>query len=433
MKKRFLLGGLLVLLLVVALIAVACGEDEATTTTAAPATTAPPTTAPAGGTDTTAPAGGTDTTAPAAMKEDVLKIGAISSVTGDMATAFKAMYDSVGPTQELLNEEGGVTVGDTHYSIELTMYDDQSTTAGGTTAINKLIGDGVQYVSPPMFMPINLAIAQTCEEKGMMRVKSYGAGNVEVNPDNPGMYFSCSGVAKIKPFWDYVVAKYPDMKTVALIIPDDPGGATYEELVKDYLAELGIEIVYWEVYPQPSFDFYSILNKALATNPDAIETIYAIPPCSAAIINQSRELGFTGPIFGCCTFGDPNVVNAMVTPEYAYDVLTAAPDVHSDLMTDRVKKLGEKIMATGASFELDSLHLLDACSSIIAAVEAAQSVDPKDVMAAIDSGAVGTFEGAYGPATWGSYVDVYGNNHCAEHQEFIATLSQEGMQFEWLE
>jgi branched-chain amino acid transport system substrate-binding protein len=430
MKKRVLLGGLLIVLLIVAMAAVACGGDEETTTTAGPATTAPASTdTTAASTETTA--GSTETTV-AVTKEDVLKIGAISSATGDMATAFKAMYDSVGPTQELLNEEGGVTVGDTHYSIELTFYDDQSTTAGGVTAINKLIGDGVKYVSPPMFMPVNLAIADLCEQNKIMRVKSYGAGNAEVNPENPFMFFSCAGVSYEASFYDYALAKYPNVKKIAVITPDDPGGTTYNTLLKEIYAKLGIEITYWEVYPQPSFDFYSILNKALATNPDAIEQVYGIPPCSSALINQARELGFTGPIFGCCTLGDPNIIYSMLTPDYSYDVLSASPDVNSDLMTDRVKKLGEKIKAAGASFELDSLHLLDACSSIIAGVKDAQSIDPVDVVAAIDGGIAKSFEGSYGLSTWGSFPDVYGNSHCAEHQKMMSIYTPEGIQFEWV-
>jgi branched-chain amino acid transport system substrate-binding protein len=431
MRKRFLLGGLLIVLLIVAMATVACGGGEETTTTAAPDTTVAPSATITAATDTDTTAESTETTV-TVTKEDVLKIGAISSVTGDMATAFKAMYDSVEPTQDLLNDLGGVTVGDTHYSIEITMYDDQSTTAGGLTAVNKLIGDGVKYLVPPMFMPVNLAIAGLCEENKVMRVKSFGSGAVETNPENPFMFFSCTGVAGISAFYDYAVEKYPDVKTIAVITPDDPGATTYQEMVKAELAARGIEIVYWEVYPQPTFDFYSVLNKALATKPDAVELIFGIPPCTSAIVNQSRELGFTGPIFGCCTCGDSNVLKTMITPEYSYDFIQYAPDVLSDDMTPVVQQLKEKILATGASFELDSLHLLDAVSAMIAAIEAAQSTDTEKVVAAIDSGACKGFEGSYGPAVWGSYQSVYGNNHCAEHASMISTFTKEGLLFEWL-
>jgi len=384
MKKRLLLPGVLVLLLVVAVMAAACGGEE-TTTTAAPATQ---TTAPAG-TDTTTQAG-TDTTA-AATKEDVLKIGAISSVTGDMAAAFKAMYDSVGPTQELLNEMGGLTLGDTHYTIEIDMYDDQSTTAGALTAINKLIADGVKFVVPPMFMPNDLAIAPLCEEKKIIRVKSAGAGNAEVNPDNPCMFFSASSLTNMEPFYSHVMGKYPNVKRVAVITPDDPGGKTFEDMIRTIYEKLGIEIVYWEVYPMPSFDFYSILNKALATKPDAIEILYGIPPCSAAVVNQSRELGYTGPIFGSVGPGDPNVINSLLTPEFAYDLVVAGPEVYSDGMTSKVQALKEKVVATGASFEMDSILLLDAISAMLAVLDTAQSLEPDEFVAAVDSGACNGF------------------------------------------
>jgi hypothetical protein len=49
------------------------------------------------------------------------------------------------------------------------------------TAINKLLGDGVKYVVPLLFMPIKLAIAQICEENTsialiMTTFKSEGGG-----------------------------------------------------------------------------------------------------------------------------------------------------------------------------------------------------------------------------------------------------------------
>jgi branched-chain amino acid transport system substrate-binding protein len=415
-------------------VAAACGGTEETTTTAAPATTAPPattaTTAAGGSGTTMAPS--TDTTM-AATKEDVLKIGAISSATGDMATAFKAMYDSVGPTEDLLNEMGGITIGDTHYTIDIIFYDDQSTTAGGTTAANKLIQDGVKYLVPPMFMPVNMAIAQLCEENKIFRIKSFGAGEVEVNPDNPLMFFSCAGVPGFMPYYDYAMQKYPDIKKVAVISPDDPGAITYQKIVKQYYASQGIEISYWEVYPQPSFDFYAILNKALPTQPDAIDVIFGIPPCSAAIINQSRELGFEGPILAASAVGDANVVNMMISkPEYAHDILSQTPDVNSDKMTDPVKKLGEKIKAAGASFELDSLHLYDAISAILAAMQAANSVDVETVAAAINDGTSKGFTGSYGPAVWGGAESIYGNDHVAEHAGFVTAYNNGALDFEWL-
>jgi len=162
MKKRFLLGGLLIVLMVIALLAAACGGEEPATTTAAPTTTAGPTTTAAPSSDTTA-APGPDTTAAGPTKTETLTFGVITSVSGVMAPGFKAIYYAVGPTEELLNSKGGLVIGDTKYDIGIVAYDDQSTTEGAMTAINKIIQDGVKHLYAPMFMPNNLAIAQLCE------------------------------------------------------------------------------------------------------------------------------------------------------------------------------------------------------------------------------------------------------------------------------
>lgn len=434
MNKRLLLAGIFVVLLAVMLTTAACGEETTTTTAAAPDTTAAPATdttaAPA--TDTTA-APSSDTTAAPTTKTETLKMGVITSVTGVMAPGFKAIYDSVGPVQELINSKGGFTVGDTQYNIEIVAYDDQSSPEGAITAINKLIGDGVKYLYAPMFMPNNLAIAQLCEENKIIRVKSFGAGNIEVNPENPYMFFVNSGVENITPFYDYALQKYPNVKTVAIIAPDDPGGATYIELLKQAIKDHGLTEAYYELYPIPTEDYYPILNKALAAKPDAIDVVYGIPPWTSAIINQSRELGFTGPVFATCTGGDPNIVNAMLKPEYSYDILNAAPDVNSDKMLPIVKELGELVKAQGTSWEMDSLHLLDSFTILGQAMAGAGSIDTEKVVAYIDSGEMSSFDTIYGPGSWNSHPEVYGNDHCGKKPLLMSTYEDAVISFEFLQ
>ena len=90
-----------------------------------------------------------------------------------------------------------------------------------------------------------------------------------------------------------------------------------------------------------------------------------------------------------------------------------------------MQKLKEKVRPR-ASFELDSLHLLDACSAIISAIEAAQSIDTEAVKNAIDSGK--SFGSTESPL--GFLSGVYGNNHCAEHQTMMSYWTKDaGLQF----
>lgn len=41
-------------------------------------------------------------------KENIFKIGVITSITGPMSPAFKSAYEATKPTQDLLNQRGGV-------------------------------------------------------------------------------------------------------------------------------------------------------------------------------------------------------------------------------------------------------------------------------------------------------------------------------------
>ena len=68
----------------------------------------------------------------------------------------------------------------------------------------------------------------------------------------------------------------------------------------------------------------------------------------------------------------------------------------------------------------------------LAAAQAAQSVDPVKVAAAIDDGTSKGFTGSYGPAVWGGYKSIYGNDHMAVHQGMISSYDNGKVTFQWL-
>jgi branched-chain amino acid transport system substrate-binding protein len=112
----------------------------------------------------------------------VLEIGMITSITGPVAPAFKPMYDAVKPTEELINQGGGVTVGGRKYSVRVIAEDDQSTAPGAVAAITKLAQQKIKFVVAPLYMPTGMAIIPTAEEGKILRMKPIGMGPEEVNP-----------------------------------------------------------------------------------------------------------------------------------------------------------------------------------------------------------------------------------------------------------
>lgn len=245
MKKWFVLTGLVFVLLLASVLVAGCGgaSPEPPTSTGADTTEAGSNTGDVNENVSTPTVSELGETGAGAAKDDTLRVGVITSATGDMSVNFRTLYDAIGPTQDLLNEMGGVTVGSTHYDIELVGYDDQSTSAGATTAANMAIEEGIKFIHPPHFMPANLAIAPLCEDNQIIRIKGLGASAQELNADNPYMLYSDSVITNLPPFYEWLVENYPNAKRIAVLTADDPGMATHQQMCKACCEKYGLEIV----------------------------------------------------------------------------------------------------------------------------------------------------------------------------------------------
>ena len=337
-----------------------------------------------------------------------LKIGLITSVTGPMAPAFKPMYDAVKPTEDLMNQRGGVTVAGQKYNIQIIAEDDQSSPPGAIAAANRLVQQGIKFMIPPMFMVTDLALIPTAEEAKILRMKAFGLGPEEVNPKIRYGFYADSSLYCIEPCFDYLVKTYPKTKRIANIMPDDPGANTALELNEKATKKRGLQIVFTEKFKIGSEDFYPILTKALEQKPDAINIVVSIVPWSAGIINQSRELGFTGPIFAPGLFGDINLVNGIVNKKYANDLFHGGPDVLSEKMLPVVKDLRKLVEKANQPYIMDSMLGLDALYPMLQCIERAQSLDPDKVVAAIEN--MKTIDTIWGKGRWGG-KEIFGVDH----------------------
>jgi branched-chain amino acid transport system substrate-binding protein len=344
----------------------------------------------------------------AAAQTKILKIGLISSVTGPMAPAFKSELDAAKPAEDLLNQKGGITVQGQKYRIEITTADDQSSPPGAVSAANKLLQDGIKFVIAPMFMPSNMAIAPTCEEAKVLRVTPNCVDPSPFGPPNHYSFNAQETIYNIPYVYGELAKLYPRVKRVAVIYPDDPGAKLPTEMTVKEIKKRGMEVVFNEAYRIPTEDFYPLLTKALAQKPDAIECEFAIIPWAKGLINQSREMGFSGPINAMASFGDTGQLKAVVEPKYAYDICHATPDVTSPKMTAIVKEYGKLVeKETGDKFNFDHVLTLQAAWIIVQGVEKAQSFDTDKVTAALES--MSSINTPYGKGRFGGQ-DLVGQN-----------------------
>ena len=365
---------------------------------------------------------------PGAQK--TLTIGLITSATGPMAPAFKSLLDAAKPAEDLLNQRGGVTIKGQKYTIKIVTQDDQSSPPGGIAAINKMIQEGVKFFYAPQFPVTNLAVAPLAEEAKVIRIKALGIGKEEVGPNLRYSFYASTNIYTVPVGYGFLAKNYPKVKKIAIITPDDPGGKTIREINEKEIQKRGLEIVFQEAFKIGTEDFYPILTRALEKKPDAIDMVISIAPWSAGVINQSRELGFTGPIFATI-MADTNILHGMLNPKYAYDVFHGGADVLSLKMMPIMKDyraIVERQLKT--TFNMDHSLLLEGLYPLVQGIEKAQTFDTDKVVSALEN--MKSIDTVYGPGSMGGQ-DIFGINHVIRRPIGISRFMKDKIEFEFIE
>jgi branched-chain amino acid transport system substrate-binding protein len=358
------------------------------------------------------------------------KFGLISSMTGPMAPPFKSLIDAAKPAGDLMNKRGGITVQGQKYQIEVVTEDDQSSPPGAVAAVNRLIQAGIKFIYAPQFMVSNMAIAPIAEEAKILRIKGLGVGKEEVGPSFHYSFYASAQLYNVPICYDYLKKNYPKVKKIALITPDDPGAKTIIELAAKEIQKRGLELVFQEAFKIGSEDFYPILTKALEKKPDAIDMVLSIAPWSAGVINQSRELGFTGPIYATI-HADTNILRSMLNPKYAYDVFHTAPDVLSPKMTPLMKEYRVLVeQQTKTPLNLDHGLLLEGLYPLLQGIEKAQSFDTDKVVATLEN--MKSIDTPYGKGRM-SGQDLFGINHVIVRPFALSRIMKDRIEFEFVE
>jgi branched-chain amino acid transport system substrate-binding protein len=342
--------------------------------------------------------------------ESTIKIGMITSLTGPMAPAFKDVADAARPTADLLNKRGGIALKGKKYLIEIVTEDDQSSPPGAVAAINRLIQKGVKFVLPPMFIPSNMAMTPLAEEAKVLSMKAMGAVRDQANPNLKYSFVASTFVYNAPVGYDYLQKHYPKAKRIAIISPDDPVGKIYRELAEKEIKARGLELAFEEQFKIGSEDFYPLLTRALQKKPDAIDIVFSIEPWSAGLVNQSRELGFSGPIYASVgLLGDINILRGMIEPKYANDLFQMGADVQSPKMLTLVKDYRTQVaQSVKTPFNTAHLAVLDAAYVLLQGIEKAQSLDTDKVARALEN--MKSVDTVYGPGRMAG-EDFFGVKH----------------------
>lgn len=382
-----------------------CGE-KATKTTAPETTqtTVATTQTTAGGAETTAPSA-TETTAPAG-KTEVLKIGGSVPLSGPPSPGGIAARNGWSIAVDMINDRGGVKIGDTAYKLQLFAEDNKGTADAAATATTKLcLQEGIKFILGDIADFTVPVIYKVTSEAGALLVSTLSVnacdipGQVgDVSPDRPLMIRSMPAQSELYMICpQYLVDNYPQAKSVALMALDFPDYDSYKEVYTEKFKPLGLTVSTYERISTDMVDFVPLVTRVLQSKPDAVYLLSSAMSQVPMIFKTFRDQGFKGPLMWGSPTDPAYIVNAAPDITDAFGLALYLDDPN---LPAAVKEVVDRGRATlGKDFVSDSVMTADQVLLVAQLLEKAQSTDPKAVVAKLETLTnPGDLQSVYGPA-----------------------------------
>ncbi len=301
MKTRS--GFWLALLTALALLAAGCGGDDSEETPAddAPTEQTDDTTADTAGDaaeDGAAdePAADDAEAGAAAPSGEPIKIGALTSLTGNFTPWGIQARDGMQLAVDEINAAGGAA----GRPLELVVTDDQSNAEEAVSGLERMIEDGVVAVGGAISSDVALNTAQFAEEAQVPLFLVKAGSDAILTKDSRYTFRTCIPAAPsvAEPIAQFAEAE--GLTRIGAIIADYGWGRAIEAAMEESFGAVeGLEYQI-EVAPVSEQDFTTYLRNLESFDPELIVAT-GHPPGSGAITVQSADLGLDVQITGAYT------------------------------------------------------------------------------------------------------------------------------------
>lgn len=335
------------------------------------------------------------TSAPA---QEVLKIGGVGPLSGGGTAWGLAAQRGIQLAIDDINAAGGFKAEGKTYKLELIMYDDQYTGAGGKAAAERLVNqDKVKYIIGPVGSPPALAlIGVTNPAKVLAMTNGYAPGVLKNDfPDPYNFRLYPTNLEFGPPLIKWIKENRPEIKKVGFLAPNDAvGQAVTNALAEDYRKQ-GFETVV-DFFERGTKEFTPLILRMMAQKVDAFEFNGNSPGDAGLQLKQIRQAGFKGHAI---QVGGPAIDEIMEIAGPAadgfmsYDIFDWETPIGKKLRAAYEAKYGKGIINAFVPAFYHCTYL------VVEAIRRADSTDTTKVRAAMETTS-GYDAGVYGPIKW---------------------------------
>jgi branched-chain amino acid transport system substrate-binding protein len=315
-----------------------------------------------------------------------IKIGLNLTSSGPSAAWGITYSRTINAQVEEINKEGGLLVGGKRYRIKVIEYDNKRDPATSMEIAKKLIfTDKVIAVMHHGGVVVAPTLPILSENKIVSMDISVGP-NVVKWPYN----FNTLPAGRNWSLMAYkaFLSQWPTVKKIATINPDNDSGYTTEIEDRAAIKQLGLTIVSHQFFTEDTNDFYPILTKAIAANPDMLGIGMGSPGHIPVILKQARELGWKGPIgMSQGSFGAPGTL-VKIAGEAAEGFISVHPsNTDPRFMSKQEREWMEYWGKRWTDpFVADTFFSYKQINLWVQGVKIAGSLDPEKITKALETG-----------------------------------------------
>lgn len=359
----------------------------------------------------------------AANAQETIKLGLSIPLSGSGAVWGKGSEFMCKKAAEEIGKEGGVKVGDKTYKFECLAYDNKYTAADGTRVAQTLLNrDGVKIIGGSLGTAPVQALQSMTERQGVLMFTTAWGPSVK-GPKFPLTFTQMNTPFEILPsLIRFVHEAHPQAKTIVMLNPNDATGRDTEGVARKVWTETGVKILSSDFYERGTTEFQPMAARIASQKPDIVD-LAAMPPADAgAVLKELDVLGWKGvKLVEVGTGIDGLKATGGTAIEGTY--MGAAVTFDGPTVTAKQKATNDEARAAiGESLNAIQIGFYDSVYALKAAMEKAQSIDPKQLATAMPEIKFTSF--------YGTEVDFYGMDTYGSRQQMrlpvLVTQVQDG-------
>ncbi len=274
-----------------------------------------------------------------------LDVGIATPLTGPAAHLGTNIKNAALMAVDDQNVQGGVKIAGETYQLNPVILDTKKDAAVGKTVAEQLVYDKKVKIVIGPFIDDAIGAQPVLESNKILSFIVTPSTKGMTGPDKPYTFFFSGPIPQMfNTGAAYIQKFYPNAKTVVSMAPDLPDTVMFLNSSQMMCKLYGLNWLGAEKFPFGTTDFAPMITRALAKNPDIIETNSTggnMGGLCAQLIKQLRQAGYKGIIW-VPALPPPGTVGEIVPEKDRTRIVTNDIDWEALIVSDAYRDLSRR-------------------------------------------------------------------------------------------